>query len=230
MIKVVFLDIDNTLLSFSGYVREAMKDGFDRFGLPPYTEAMYPVFERINNGLWEQIEQGTLSFEELKKIRWNMIFNDLGITFDGRVFEEYFREKLFDSAVPEPGAKDLLEYLCRRYVLCVVSNGPYEQQINRLRVGGLYDYFFRFFTSSEVGAQKPTPAFFEYCFRELRENGFPELSPEEVMIIGDSVSADIVGGKAYGLKTCLYRNAEDEKSVPQADHIVTDLVEIKEIL
>lgn len=88
MIQVVLIDIDNTLLSFSGYIKEAMRDGFAQYGLKPYTEAMFPVFERINNSLWEQIEQGTLSFEKLTEIRWNMIFHALGISFDGRILSD----------------------------------------------------------------------------------------------------------------------------------------------
>ena len=32
-----------------------------------------------------------LTFDELIKIRWNKIFESLGITFDGVVFEKYFR-------------------------------------------------------------------------------------------------------------------------------------------
>lgn len=149
MIQVVLIDIDNTLLSFSGYIKEAMRDGFAQYGLKPYTEAMFPVFERINNSLWEQIEQGTLSFEKLTEIRWNMIFHALGISFDGRIFERYFRDKLFSSAVPEPGAVELLEYLSHRYRLCIASNGPYEQQINRLRVGKcmIFHTLFRFITN-----------------------------------------------------------------------------------
>ena len=82
MIKVVFIDIDNTLLSFTGYVKEAMKEGFSHFGLKPYTEAMFPVFERINNSLWRQLEQGTLSFEELTECRWDLILKELGIEGD----------------------------------------------------------------------------------------------------------------------------------------------------
>ena len=33
MIQVVLIDIDNTLLSFSGYIKEAMRDGFAQYGL-----------------------------------------------------------------------------------------------------------------------------------------------------------------------------------------------------
>ena len=231
MIRVVFLDVDDTLLSFSGYVKEAMREGFARFGLPPYEEAMFPVFERINNKLWEEIEEGTLTLEELRRVRWNRIFHALGVSFEGEVFENYFKTCLFSSAVPEPGSRELLEYLFGRYTLCAASNGPYDQQINRLRVGKLEGYFSHIFISSEVGAQKPDAAFFERCFRVLGENGLPGLKPEEAVIIGDSVSADIRGGKAYGMHTCLYtRGIPPEKEVPEADHIVTSLEEIKKLL
>ena len=89
LIKVVLIDIDNTLLSFTGYVKESMREGFSYFGLKPYTEDMFSIFEKINNSLWRQLEQGTLTFEELEKCRWNMIFKELGIVFDGPTFEEF---------------------------------------------------------------------------------------------------------------------------------------------
>ena len=99
--KAVFLDIDNTLLSFDGYVKQTMKEGFEHFGLKPYEPYMFDIFIRENTKLWRQIEQGTLVFEELEKIRWNIIFKYLDIEFDGTVFEKYFRGRLFDSAIPE---------------------------------------------------------------------------------------------------------------------------------
>ena len=231
LIKVVFIDIDNTLLSFTGYVKEAMREGFSYFGLKPYKEDMFPVFERINNSLWRQLEQGSLTFEELVKCRWDLIFKELDIEFDGKVFEEYFLERLFYSAVPEEGAEDLLEYLSRKYTLCVASNGPYEQQMNRLRVGKMADYFDYFFISSQIGAQKPSGEFFDRCFSILREDRFPGLAPEDVMIIGDSISSDISGGIDYGMHTCLYqKDIMPERNDSGADYVVVSLSEIKRIL
>lgn len=60
--KAVFLDIDNTLLSFDGYVKQTMKEGFEHFGLKPYEPYMFDIFIRENTKLWRQIEQGTLVF------------------------------------------------------------------------------------------------------------------------------------------------------------------------
>ncbi|MBP5238620.1 MAG: HAD-IA family hydrolase [Clostridia bacterium] len=231
MIKVVFIDIDNTILSFSGYVKEAMREGFPAFGLKPYTDDMFPVFEETNDALWRRLEQGTLTLEELIGCRWDMIFEKLGIDFDGKVFEEYFRKKLFYSAVPEEGAADLLDYLSRKYTLCAASNGPCEQQMNRLKLGKMLDYFSFCFISSAVGAQKPGKAFFDHCFKTLRESGFPALKPEEAMIIGDSPSSDISGGRDYGMRTCLYKKGiTPGRGVYGADHVVGRLADIKNIL
>ena len=231
MIKVVFIDIDDTLLSFQGYVREALQTGFSEFSLGEFTEDKLAAFHRINRGLWREIEQGTLTFDELQKIRFARVFEALGIGFDGIAFEQFFRSYLFTSAIEEPHAKALLRYLSGKYTLCAASNGPDEQQRNRLRVGGMYGFFTHCFISSAVGAAKPAKAFFDHCFSVLRENGFPDLQPEECIILGDSLTSDMAGGKAYGMQTCLYsptpRTAEETAGIT---HVVSSLDQVIGIL
>lgn len=229
--KVILFDVDDTLLSFQGYVKQSMKEGLEHFNLGKFEEWMFPVFTRINDKLWRQIEDGSLTFEELKRIRWAMILKEIGIDFDGIAFETYFRERLFYSAVLEEGAVEILEYLKEHYMLCVVSNGPYEQQINRLKVGGLDKYFSHMFISGKVGHSKPTKDFFDCCFKEIKENEIPDLKPEEVMIVGDSMTADVGGGKAYGLKTCLYTHyKEPTADLSAIDYKIENLLELKSIL
>ncbi len=56
------------------------------------------------------------------------------------------------------------------------------------------------------------------------------------MMIGDSLTADITGGRAYGMSTCWYvpsvekYREEKSKSGKPADHIIHDLLELKKIL
>ena len=235
MIKAVFIDIDNTLLDFDAYVRESMRSGFEQFHLRPYEEWMFPVFMKINNEMWEGIEQGTLTFEKLLQIRWNTVFDALDIDFDGCRFETYFRESLFDSAIPVKGAKELLDYLKEKYVVCAASNGPYEQQVNRLSLGGMLSDFSHLFISEKAGASKPSRDFFDYCLRKLNErrcqDNEKEILPEEIMMIGDSLTSDMAGGRNNGLKTCFF----DRKNtgIPRElgiDHIVKDLEEIRGFL
>ncbi|MBR5868863.1 MAG: HAD hydrolase-like protein, partial [Clostridia bacterium] len=141
MIKVILLDIDDTLLDFQGYVKESLREGFREFGLGEYNEGVYTTFTRINTVLWHEIEEGKLTIADLRRVRWNRIFGELGITYDGAVFEDYFRGRLFHSAIRVEGAVELLEHLHGRYILAVASNGPYAQQVNRLKNGGMLDYF-----------------------------------------------------------------------------------------
>ena len=235
MIKALFIDIDNTLLDFDGYVREAMQKGFCQFGLKPYTEEMFPVFRRINTELWQKIESGELTLAELTKIRWSSILKTLGIDFDGIRFEDYFRESLFHSASPIDGAMEMLSYLEKRYLLCAASNGPYEQQRNRLKKAGMDPFFSHFFISERIGVSKPAEAFFTRSIQELNEalihRGEDPATPSEIMIIGDSLTSDMAGGQKSGLKTCLFdRERKYKKEDLAVDHIICDLREVSSIL
>lgn len=224
--KAVFIDIDNTLLDFDAYVRTTMEQGFAHFGLPAYRPEMYHTFTTENNKLWRQIEEGTLTFEELQKIRWSNIFAALGFSFDGPTFERYFREALHESAIPVPGAMDLLQSLSGGALLCVASNGPYEQQLHRLEIGGMRPYFDYFFISERAGAAKPSREFFDYAFRKLNRNRPDPILPQETLIIGDSISSDMAGGLQYGMKTCYYRRSGAPAAPAGVDYTVTDLRQI----
>lgn len=224
--KAVFIDIDNTLLDFDAYVCTTMEQGFAHFGLPAYRPEMYYTFTTENNKLWRQIEEGTLTFGELQKIRWSNIFAALGFSFDGPTFERYFREALYESAIPVPGAMDLLQSLSGGALLCVASNGPYEQQLHRLEIGGMRPYFDYFFISERAGAAKPSREFFDYAFRALNRNRPDPILPQETLIIGDSLSSDMAGGLQYGMKTCYYRRSGAPAAPAGVDYTVTDLRQI----
>lgn len=218
MIKAILIDIDDTILDFGAYVRETMKTGFEKYGICRYDDSMYDTFKRVNTALWQELERGELTFSELTRDRWNRVFGALGLSFDGAEFERYFRAALFDSAIPVDGAYDMLGYLKDKYTLCAASNGPYAQQLNRLRVGKMDGYFTHFFISEAVGAQKPSPEFFRHCIDTLG------IQPQEALMLGDSASSDIAGARAYGLKCCHFRGDAD------ADYNITSLREIIDIL
>ena len=228
--KVIFIDIDNTLLSFSEYVKHTMQTGFEHFGLKRYEPYMYDTFTEENNKLWRRIEQGTLVFSELEKVRWNIIFSRLGIDFDGTVFEKYFRRALYDSAIPMPYADEMLRYLSGKYILCAASNGPYEQQVHRLEVAGMKRFFDYIFISEKLGASKPSEEFFRRAFAELNGGREEAIMPADTIIIGDSLTSDIDGGRNYGMKTCFYNVSGVESDIIKADYVIKELNKIEGIL
>ena len=196
MIKVVFLDIDNTLLDFDACVRETLKSGFADFGLGSYSETVYETFTRINNRFWKELEVGKIVLEDIRRDRFNTIFEALGVKGDGPAFETYFRERLDASAIPVEGAESFLRTLSGKYRLCAASNGPLNQQMDRMNKAGMTGFFEQLFISGAIGAPKPSEAFFAHCFRAL-----PGVAPEEMMMVGDALSSDI-GAARFGLKTC----------------------------
>ena len=56
MIRIILLDVDNTLLDFNRCAAGAMEAGFRELGLP-FRPEMLPIFLSINNRLWYEIEQ-----------------------------------------------------------------------------------------------------------------------------------------------------------------------------
>ncbi len=204
--KAVFIDIDNTLLDFDEYVRRTMQTGFRKFGLKPYEPYMYDVFNSVNDKLWQAIERGELTFMELKRIRWNRVFEALSIDYDGVSFEEYFRKQLNESAVTVPGAYELLDALYGRTVLCSASNGPFKQQLHRLEMADMLKYFSYNFISEDIGASKPSEEFYDEAFRRLNDGRDVPIMPQETLVIGDSLTSDMKGGIDYGMHTCHYRH------------------------
>lgn len=204
--KAFFIDVDNTLLDFEAYVKNAIRDGFGQFGIHTDCRNPYEVFTEENNKLWRRIEEGSLTFEGLELIRWNIIFDRLGVDFDGPQFERYFRSALDESAVPVAGAEELLHKLHERGIVCVASNGPYYQQTHRLELAGMAPLIDYCFISENMGAAKPSRDFFERAFEVLNEGRQEPVDPSECLMIGDSLTSDIVGGKAMGMDTCYYNH------------------------
>lgn len=225
MIKTVFIDVDDTLLDFGQCAKQTMFLCMDKLGIPRKDE-YFDVFVLENELLWNEIEKGNLTIPELHKKRWNIVFERLGITYDGVKFENMFLENLKSSAVKMEYATELLEYLKSKYNVCITSNAPYQQQINRLTVSNLLQYTDMVFTSESVGFAKPSKEFFDKCLEKLGN-----VNPAEIIIIGDSITSDISGGVNYGLKTCWFNryNKPQPKNL-KIDYVVGSLKEIVSIL
>lgn len=224
MIKIVFIDIDNTLLDFNECARSAMRQSFLEAGLN-YTEEMFPVFLATNNELWRALERGELTKTRLREIRWNTIFKKLNIDYDGVRLERRFERLLETSHAHVEGAEDALKYLAERYDVYAVTNGFASTQKNRMAAAGLDKYVKAEFVSEEIGFDKPSARYFDVCFDRI---GNPPKS--EVILIGDSLTADIAGGVSYGLITCWYNhNGEPIPEALKPDYIIDSISDVKHL-
>ena len=226
MITTVLIDIDGTLLDFNKCAKASIISAFNDFSIP-YPQDFFDTFTRINDGLWLRLEKNEITFKELHDTRFNLVLSALGIDFDGITFELKFRQYLSNSTEHVDGALDILKYLSQKgYYVGVASNGPFEQQKRRVNLAGLSPYIKDYFVSSLIGHEKPNTGFFEYCLEHL-----PNKNKDQIIIIGDSITADIVGGINFGIKTCWFnaKNAPQKEGV-NPDYIIKNLSEIKNFL
>ena len=82
------------------------------------------------------------------------------------------------------------------------------------------------FISEEAGASKPDPAYYQYVRTRL-----PEITPENTLIIGDSLTTDIKGANNAGLPCCWYNPKNDPRPADLSiDYEIRDLRELYDIV
>ena len=223
--KILLIDLDNTLIDFNECARHSIINAFDELGFT-YTEKVFETFICENIKIWKRLEKGEITKPQLRANRWNIILGKLGIDFDGTVIEEMFENGVARGAYPVEGAYDLLDYLYGKYQMYIVSNGFRFVQESRLKIGDFEKYFDGVFVSEDIGIPKPAKEFFDYCFESLNNP-----SKSEILLIGDSISADITGGINYGLDTIWFnKNNEPLPENIAPTYTVRSLEEIKNIL
>ena len=148
MIKTVLVDIDNTLLDFDAGTKLAIKTLFPKYGIP-YSDGVLKTFAAENAKLWDKIEKGELTKDELRRIRWNTIFRVLGVECDGEKFEKDYEDIVANTAVPIDGSEELLKYLKQNFSVYAVTNG----WLDKVKVSEVHDFEQRLFEKLEN--QKP---------------------------------------------------------------------------
>ncbi|MES1038762.1 YjjG family noncanonical pyrimidine nucleotidase [Peribacillus simplex] len=196
--KALFFDMDDTLLDFQKAESDALRLLFKEQQMlyTPQAEAHYKT---INQNLWKSFEKGEISRDEVINTRFLTFFKEYGRAVDGVALEKTYRRYLEQGHQEVNGAHELVAILELHYDLYIVSNGVSRTQDKRLRDSGLHAYFKQIFISEDTGYQKPMKEFFDYVFASI-----PYFKPEQGLIIGDSLSADIRGGQLAGMDTCWF--------------------------
>lgn len=226
MITTLLWDLDDTLLDFSAAERAAIQKLFREFGLGPCSEEMLRRYSEINRTYWGRLERGELTKSALLVGRFREFFE--GEQIDSAIAEQ-FNEKyqlcLGDTIVYRDDSLDIVKSLRGRVKQYIVSNGTVTAQSKKLRRSGFGALMDGIFLSEELGAEKPSQAFFEKVFAALAP-----IDKTQVMIVGDSLSSDIQGGRSAGVITCWYNPNGKTADGPAADHMISDLHEIYRLL
>ena len=202
----LFFDADNTLLDFTATETEALQHTFKLHGFT-FEGELKKRYHEINGHLWRAYENGMCSREEVVNTRFVKLFHEFDISLDGVQFEQIYQSELGKSHILMKDALEVIDTLAKKFDLYIVTNGVTATQYSRLRDSGLRPYFKDVFVSDEIGYRKPMKEYFDYCLSKIEH-----VKKEEILLIGDSLSSDIVGGTQYGIDTC-WMNPKGNKNI-----------------
>ncbi|SUZ85103.1 uncharacterized protein METZ01_LOCUS37957 [marine metagenome] len=116
----------------------------------------------------------------------------------------------------------ILDYLIDKYKLHIITNGFTEVQNKKIINSNLKKYFTCIVDSETVGVKKPNIRIFKYALE------VSNADPENSLMIGDNLEADILGAMNAGFNAVHFNNNNE----PIHDHcmIINDLKNLKEVL
>ncbi len=196
--KYLLFDLDGTLFDINAVEIFVLKEVLTNHSLR-YDDMIFKEYSKINEELWKKFEIGKMTKSEVRFKRFEILIRKFYKQTDVNIKElsdSYFN--LFSKTViAYDGTANTLETLKNKYELYVISNGSTDVQYYKLDKLDFTKYFKKIFLSEEIGYAKPNPLFFDYVYNSLNRP-----AKENVLVIGDSISADIVGGFNYGFDTC----------------------------
>ena len=196
MFEFLFIDLDDTILDFHKAEGIALRKTLTTFGVVP-TDENCARYSEINKMFWERLERKELTRPQVMSGRFAMFFGELGVPVDAQLCSETYMDNLSIGHYFLPGAVEALEALHKKYTLYMASNGNARVQEGRLKSANINHYFADIFVSHNIGADKPSKVYFDRCFAKI-----PNFEPAKAMIVGDSLTSDILGGKNAGIATC----------------------------
>ena len=226
-IKVILWDIDGTLLNFEEAERYAIRVCFDRFSLGECTDEMLADYSKINRGYWQRLERGELTKPQVLEGRFRDFFGKYGLdTACAPAFNAQYQISLGDTFCFNPGGLETVKALTGRVKQYAVTNGTRTAQERKLKGSGLADLLDGVFISEEIGIEKPGIGFFHRVFEKIGD-----FSPDEVMIVGDSLTSDIQGGNNAGILCCWFNpQGKPRPGNLRIDYTVSRLSQILNIL
>ena len=212
MIEFLFLDLDDTILDFHKAERAAISKTFREFGIEP-TDEVLQRYSLINKACWHKLELGEWVREQVLVKRFELLFQEYGIHCDGTQVARAYEKNLSVGHWFLPGAEEAVATLSKKYRLFLASNGTASVQKGRMTSANLYRFFEKVFVSQDIGHNKPSKAYFDGCFSQI-----PDFDPAQAIILGDSLTSDILGGIHAGVRTCWF----NPKRHPRRADIIPD--------
>lgn len=218
MKKYIFLDLDGTIFDFKYAERVSLIATLEELGVM-HDENTAELYSEINDKHWKALERGETTRDEVLTHRFTELFEVLGASASPLEARRIYEGRLSSCYYYIEGAEELLTELEREdYKLYLASNGTDSVQTRRIGASGIARYFDDIFISERIGHDKPSVLYFEECFKRIE--GFDKGL---AVIVGDSLSSDILGGKNAEITTIWYNPCQISCGDVTPDYEISDL-------
>ncbi|MEB7792178.1 HAD family hydrolase [Enterococcus faecalis] len=199
-IKLIVFDLDNTLYDFNENWKKGHREIFRELLLD--NEIDYNIFMDVyikeDLRLWKHLSNGDITLKELRIFRVVNALKFFGKEFttrEGQHFYESMFKYLISSITIDNEINDLLEKLSVSCELVMLTNGFSNEQNLKINKLGFKDYFSKIYISEDIGIEKPDIRVFQRILTDKN------ISPENVLMIGDSLDNDILPAEKIGINT-----------------------------
>ena len=222
---IVLLDADDTVYDFKQAEKTAVSLTFEEFGVTP-TDEVVSLYSEINLSCWKALERGELDREELKSYRFQKLFEQIGAEpADYTAVNDSYLNNLSHQACLLPGALEFVQKLHEHCRIYMATNGLTIPQTGRFNRAAIRPYVDGIYISEQIGVSKPDKAYYDYILRDL------EVTDKcRVIMLGDSLTSDMLGGRNAGLTTCLFTNGGELPHSDLCDYEIKTYDEFFDIL
>ncbi|MFZ4541587.1 MAG: YjjG family noncanonical pyrimidine nucleotidase [Rickettsiales bacterium] len=223
---IFFFDLDDTLLDWGATERSAFTHTMADLGVGADDPEFYAFYQRENEGLWKQFEQGLVTKEHLKVERFRLLFAAHKIDLDPATASLRYVDRLPQTVVLIDHAAEICEWLSGKGELGIVTNGIHAVQSQRIRNSAIAPYISFICDSESCGFAKPDVRFFEHA-RTLPKR----FNKASSIVIGDRLEADILGARNFGVDSCWYNPLQLPSPAELAPtHEISHLSDLRRII
>lgn len=213
--ETFIFDLDDTLIDNNQSVKYAFKIILNKLGIK-FNDELLKKWLNFDTAYWYLWESAQITLPKSLKTKEDIttylranrfvIFFNLNLA-DAIDLNELFCNNLGVDIVELEGASTLLKDLSPNHEIVIATNGPKEAAHLKLEKTKLNKYISSIVTSEEVGYSKPREEFFDYLYNKCKNK-----DKSKMLLIGDSLSTDILGGMNNGIDTCWYN--PNNKPIP----------------
>ena len=197
MIKSIAIDLDDTLLDTSGILApQATREAFSSL---------------IENGLSLTLtECESMRVELIKSLSHRDVFEKLANEYGTdatraavkQVIDLFYSPILPDKLPLLEGARANLDYLKTKYALYLVTAGTEISQLRKARALSIEKDFKKIFVVNSLIKKRKKDSFLEILSLE-------KIAPEELLVIGNSISSEMTDAMLINAVTCYFEFGED---------------------